>query len=140
MNPHGVRTRRFVILCGLRLKARIGIREGEADVPQPIVVDARLEVRKEAPSGPGALAASWAPEAEHRDAVCYDTLAVRFRGTTDSRVWGLAEDLADALVEACLEDRRVLGVRLRVRKPNAIPDADAGGVEVEAVREASPVE
>ena len=137
MSAHRTRCRHCVLLQGLRLAARIGIREGESDVPQPIVVDARLEVRKGPPSGPGALAAAWATAAEFREAVCYDTLAARIRGVAESEAWTLAEDLAEALVALCLADDRVLRVTIRVRKPHAIPDADAAGVEIEATREES---
>ncbi len=135
MSVHRTRYRHRVQLEGLRLAARIGIREGESDIPQPIVVDTRLEVRKGPPSGPGALVAAWAAEREFREAVCYDTLATRIRGVAESGVWTLAEDLAEALVALCLADDRVLRVTVRVRKPHAIPDADAAGVEIEATRE-----
>ena len=137
MIVHGARIRHRVLLQGLRLSVRIGIRDGEAEIPQPIVVDARLDMRRGPPSGPGALSASWAAEAEYRETVCYDTLATRIRGVAESRAWALVEDLAEALVALCLADCRVVRVILRVRKPQAIPDADAAGVEIEAVREDS---
>ena len=137
MSTHRTRHRYHVLLQGLRLAVRIGIREGEADRPQQIVVDARLEVRMGPPSGPGALAAAWAAEPKFRKAVCYDTLATRIRGVAESRVWTLVEDLAEALVAMCLADDRVVRTTIRVRKPHAIPNSDAAGVEIEATREES---
>ena len=140
MSTSRTRHRHHVLLEGLRLAARIGIREGEADRPQQIVVDARLEVRMGPPSGPGALAAAWAAESEFRKAVCYDTLATRIRGVAESRAWALVEDLAEALVAMCLSDDRVVRATVRVCKPLAIPDSDAAGVEIEATREESVAE
>ena len=124
--------RSSMLLEGLRMTARIGIREGKSDTPQPIVVDARLEVQKGPPSGPDALVAGWVLEPERREAVCLDTLAARIRGVAASRVWLLVEDLAESLVELCLADSRVVRVVVRVSRPKAIPDADSAGVEIAA--------
>jgi len=132
--------RRAVFLDALRLSARIGIHEGETDVPQPLAVDIRLQVRKAPPGGPDPLAPVGAADPKFREVVCYDRLAVRIRGLAGSRIWMLVEDLAEEIVEMCFRDSRVEQIRLRVRKLNAVRDADGGGVEVLVGRPARPAE
>ena len=134
MNTNVVGYRSSIVLEGLQLTARIGIRDGEADTPQPIIVDARLEVRKGPPSGPDALVANWVAEPRLREVVCYDALATRIQGVATSRVWLLTEDLAESLVALCLADSRVVRVVVRVSKPRAIPDANSASVEIVARR------
>ena len=132
-----------VVLCtrlrldGLRLPVRIGIRAGENDLPQPVLLTVHLDIRRGPASGAGAFRTPWGgdgPGAKFGDVVCTDTLAARLRGIAAGRVWGPVEELADALVEGCLADDRVLRVVLRVQKPDTVDAAVAAGIEVEARR------
>ena len=134
MNTNAVGYCRTIVLEGLQLTARLGIRDGEADTPQPIIIDARLEVRKGPPSGPDALVANWVAEPRLREVVCCDTLAARIQGIAASRVWLLTEELAESLVALCLADSRVIRVVVRVSKPRAIPDAKSASIEIVAQR------
>jgi 7,8-dihydroneopterin aldolase/epimerase/oxygenase len=44
------------------------------------------------------------------------------------------ETLCDRIAESCLKDKRVVAARVRVEKPDIIPNARSVGVEIERVR------
>jgi dihydroneopterin aldolase len=46
----------------------------------------------------------------------------------------LGETLAERIASACLADERVTGVRVRIEKPDIIPNARSVGVEIERLR------
>jgi 7,8-dihydroneopterin aldolase/epimerase/oxygenase len=46
----------------------------------------------------------------------------------------LVETLCEKIASACLKDRRVLAARIRVEKPDIIPNARSVGVEIERGR------
>ena len=46
----------------------------------------------------------------------------------------LVETLAELIAAACLSDRRVAAVRVRIEKPDIIPNARSVGVEIERLR------
>ena len=48
----------------------------------------------------------------------------------------LLETLAERIAEGCLADGRVLAVRVRLEKPDVIPNARAVGIEIERVARA----
>jgi 7,8-dihydroneopterin aldolase/epimerase/oxygenase len=43
----------------------------------------------------------------------------------------LVETLREKIAQACVKDRRVLAARIRVEKPDIIPQARSVGVEIE---------
>jgi len=46
----------------------------------------------------------------------------------------LVETLCEKIAAACLKDRRVMAARVRVEKPDIIPNARSVGVEIERTR------
>ena len=45
------------------------------------------------------------------------------------------DTLAELIAAACLRDRRVMAARVRIEKPDVIPNARSVGVEIERLRE-----
>jgi dihydroneopterin aldolase len=48
----------------------------------------------------------------------------------------MAETLARRITETCLTDERVISVRVRVEKLEALPEAESAGAEIERSRSA----
>jgi 7,8-dihydroneopterin aldolase/epimerase/oxygenase len=46
----------------------------------------------------------------------------------------LVETLCEKIAQSCLTDKRVLSARVRVEKPDIIPNARSVGVEIERSR------
>lgn len=110
-----------VFVRGLELRAEIGVHAHERGRTQPLVVDVALEL---APRYVAGIA----------DTVNYETIAERARALAASGHVDLVETFAERLALACLESPRVLNVRVRVKKPEAIEGAAAAGVEIQARR------
>ena len=46
----------------------------------------------------------------------------------------VVETMAEKFAEACLKEKRVLAARVRIEKPDIIPNAKSVGVEIERSR------
>lgn len=110
-----------VFVRGLRIQAQVGLYAHERGRTQPLVVDITVEL---APSGIAHL----------HDTLDYTLLAGAARALAAEGHVELVETFAQRLAAACLADRRVLTATVRVEKPEAIPDADAAGVELALTR------
>ena len=106
-----------VIVRGLEVQAAIGVHAHEHGRLQPLVVDVELDL------GAGPI---------HRlsDTLDYEGVARVARQLAGGEHIALVETFAERLALACLEDARVLAVKVRVEKPGAIPGAAAAGCEV----------
>ena len=108
-----------IFIHNLELLARIGIHGHEQGMPQPV----RINVELQAEASP------------HKDSVeevvDYETIANTIRDIITSGHINLAETLAERIAEACLSDKRVSKVRIRVEKLHALQGAEAAGVEIE---------
>jgi dihydroneopterin aldolase len=67
--------------------------------------------------------------------VDYVAVVDRIRKAALSGHVNLVETLAERIADICLEDSRVLKARIRVEKPDAIPEAESAGVEIERTRD-----
>jgi dihydroneopterin aldolase len=107
-----------VFVRGLRVEAEIGVYDHEHGRLQPLLIDVELDVAAES--------------CEHiADTVNYEDVAGHARRLAAAGHLKLIEAFAERLARACLEDRRVTRVRVRVEKPEALaPFAAAAGVEV----------
>jgi 7,8-dihydroneopterin aldolase/epimerase/oxygenase len=107
-----------VFVRGLSVEAEIGIYEHEHGRRQPLLADVELTL------APGRI--------EHfSETVNYETVVTEAQRIADSGHMNLVETFADRLARACLADPRVVRVRVRVEKPEALaPHAQAAGVEV----------
>ena len=110
-------TRRRVYVRGLRLDIEIGVHLHEHGRVQPVVVDVEIDV----PPAPVRLLA---------DTVNYEAVVERARAIAAEGHVMLVETFADRLAHALFDDPRVVRVRVRAEKPEALPAADAAGVDV----------
>ncbi|MDE2357236.1 MAG: dihydroneopterin aldolase [Alphaproteobacteria bacterium] len=109
-----------VFLRGLSVEAEIGVNPDEMGRRQVLIVDIEAELEGEPWRGIG-------------HTVDYDDLARRARDLAAAGHIGLIETFAWRLARACLEASRVLAVRVRVEKPEALAPAHAGA-EIELRR------
>ena len=110
-------TRRRVYVRGLRLDIEIGVHLHEHGRLQPVVVDVEIDL----PAEPVRLLA---------DTVNYEAVVERARAIAAEGHIMLVETFADRLAETLFDDPRVFRVRVRAEKPEALPAADAAGVDV----------
>jgi 7,8-dihydroneopterin aldolase/epimerase/oxygenase len=115
---------RHVFVRDLVLEATIGVHRHEKRQRQPIRINVDLTVCE----GKGAI------EDRLADVVDYERLVDGIRALVASGHVNLVETLAERIAAQCLEDTRVLAVRVRVEKLAAVPDAASVGVEIERVR------
>jgi dihydroneopterin aldolase len=111
---------RHVFIRDLELLAHIGIHGHERTKHQPIRINVDLAVED-------------AQNLEDRldRVVDYESITLRIRAIVARGHINLAETLAEAIAEACLEDTRVRRARIRVEKLHAVPGAESAGVEIE---------
>jgi 7,8-dihydroneopterin aldolase/epimerase/oxygenase len=114
---------RHVFVRDLELMAVIGIYEEEKVKPQRIIVNIDLSV-KEAPS--------MADEISH--VVSYEIIAQKVEACVAEGHVNLVETLCEKIAQSCLKDKRVMAARVRVEKPDIIPNAKSVGVEIERGR------
>jgi dihydroneopterin aldolase len=113
-----------IALTGLRVWGRHGVLPEERRDGQDFVVDAVLTVDTRPAAASDALA----------DTIDYGAIADRLAAVIAGEPVDLIETLAARLAETCLQDERVISVRLTVHKPAApIPHAFAD-VAVTVVR------
>jgi dihydroneopterin aldolase len=98
-----------ISLTGLRVRGHHGVYDFERERGQDFVVDVVLELD---------LAPAAASD-DVRDTVHYGELAERLVAVVGGPPVDLIETLADRLVAACLEDRRVAAATVTVHKPQA---------------------
>ncbi len=115
---------RRVFVRDLLLDALIGIYPEERTKPQKLLVNLELWVTET----PGE------PPRSYAEVVCYEQLVKRTKTLLAEGHVDLVETLAERLAAICLEDTRVLRTRVRVEKPEAIPEAAGVGVEIERRR------
>ena len=114
-----------IFIHKLTLNARVGVHPHEKQVPQPVIFT--VEAHTEPLS-----------ESTHRDhlanVVCYDQLVARVQRVLDRGHVHLLETLAERVARECLRDKQIRNVRVRAEKPEAIPAAQAAGVEIHLSR------
>jgi dihydroneopterin aldolase len=112
-----------VFVRGLVIQAAIGVHAHEQGRSQPLVMDVELDLEVRA-----AIGADWGGIA---DTVDYERIVRRARAIAAAGHIRLVETFAWRLAQSCLEEPRVVGVRVRVEKPEALaPHAAAAGVEI----------
>jgi dihydroneopterin aldolase len=113
--PRAVSSRIFV--RALRLDVEIGVHRHEHGRVQPLVVDVELDLPP-------------TPVARLADTLNYEAVVERARAIAAEGHIMLVETFADRLARALMDDSRVNRVRVRVEKPEALPEAAAAGVEL----------
>ena len=115
---------RHVFVRDLEIMALIGIYEHEKLKPQRIIVNIDLSVHEA--EGP------ITDEISH--VVSYEIIAKKVEAIVAEGHVNLVETLAEKFAEACLRDKRVAAARVRIEKPDIIPNARSVGVEIERSR------
>lgn len=106
-----------VFVKGLRVEAGIGVYDHEHGRLQTLVIDVTLDL------GPAEVHGL-------SDTINYETVAASARRIIAEGHVGLVETFAERLALHCLEDARVLGVTVRIDKPDALEAADGAGCEL----------
>ena len=112
--------RRRVFIRGLVLDAYIGAYESEQGVTQPIRIDFEADVLE--PANPVSDSLD--------DIVCYDAMTQGIKAIVAEGHIKLVETLAERIADLVMSHPMVNSVMVRIVKPNAIPEADAAGVEI----------
>ena len=112
--------RRRVFVRGLTLDAYIGAYESEQGVTQPIRIDFEADVLE--PANPVSDSLD--------DIVCYDRMTQGIKAIIAEGHIKLVETLAERVADLVMSHPMVISVTVRIVKPNAIPEAEAAGVEI----------
>ncbi len=115
---------RHVFVRDLEIMALIGIYDHEKVKPQRIIVNIDLSVHEA--EGP--------IKDEISHVVSYEIIAKKVETIVAEGHVNLVETLAERFAESCLRDKRVAAARVRIEKPDIIPNARSVGVEIERGR------
>ncbi|NJM30988.1 MAG: dihydroneopterin aldolase [Rhizobiales bacterium] len=115
---------RHVFVRDLELKALLGIHEHEKRDPQRIIVNIDLSVHE----GKDPLSD------DISQVVSYEVVVKKVEKIIREGHVNLVETLAERIAEACLKDKRVVGARVRIEKPDIIKNARSVGIEIERTR------
>jgi dihydroneopterin aldolase len=111
-----------VFVRAARIEAEVGVYEHEHGRRQPLIIDVDLDIAPE-------------PVLHIADTVNYESVVETAQALAASGHFKLVEAFAERLARTLLEDPRVLRVRVRLEKPEALaPAAEAAGVEIVLVR------
>jgi dihydroneopterin aldolase len=124
--PDAAARQRVVFVRELTVAARLGVHAHEARAEQPVRISLEALVRDDAaPGGVG--------EDRLGRVVDYAQLAATARRVAEAGHTRLAETLAEKIALACLEEPRILRLRVMVEKPSVLPDVTSVGVCIERV-------
>ncbi len=118
------RPKRTVFIDGLILDAFIGCYDYEQGAAQPVRIDLELDVVE--PDDP------FADSLE--DVVCYNRLTQGIKAIIAEGHIKLVETLAERIAALAIGHRLVLSARVKVSKPDAVPEARGAGVEIERIK------
>ena len=113
---------RHVFVRDLEILSSIGIYEQEKLKPQRIIVNIDLSVQE----GSG--------DDDISHVVSYEIIVKKVEAIIAEGHTNLVETLCEKIAAACLKDSRVMAARVRVEKPDIIPNARSVGVEIERTR------
>jgi dihydroneopterin aldolase len=115
---------RHVFVRDLELMALIGIYDHEKKDPQRIIVNIDLSVTEG--EGP--------KDDDISHVVSYEIVVKKVEAIIAEGHTNLVETLCEKIAASCLRDKRVAAARVRVEKPDIIPNARSVGVEIERQR------
>ena len=120
---------RRVFIRDLILQARIGIHDHERAQSQPIVINIDASVEEVTSAIADTIT----------DVVCYETLTLQIKDVIARGHTDLVEVLAENIADTLLRDQRIMRLRIRLEKPDAIDEAAGVGVEIERLSRRHPV-
>lgn len=115
---------RHVFVRDLNLITRIGIYAHEKSDPQRIVVNIDLSVKERGEP----------LDDDIKNVVSYEKIVRNVKKIVRQGHVNLVETMAETIAQMCLKHRHVVAVRVRVEKPDIIPEAASVGVEIERVK------
>jgi dihydroneopterin aldolase len=115
---------RHVFVRDLDMMALIGIYDHEKTDPQRIIVNIDLSVAEG--DGP--------KDDDISHVVSYEIVVKKVGAIIAEGHINLVETLCEKIAASCLKDKRVMAARVRVEKPDIIPNARSVGVEIERMR------
>jgi 7,8-dihydroneopterin aldolase/epimerase/oxygenase len=115
---------RHVFVRDLEVMATLGIYEVEKLAPQRVIVSIDLSV----------LEGKEAVADDISNVVSYEIVVKKVEAIIAQGHINLVETLAELIAASCLRDRRVVAARVRIEKPDIIPNARSVGIEIERVR------
>jgi len=115
---------RKVFVENLVIDAHIGCYEHEQGNSQSVRIDFELDVVE--PSDP--------TSDRLEDVVCYNRLTQGIKAIIAEGHIKLVETLAERIATLAIEHEMVLAAKVRVAKPEAIPEATSAGVEIERAK------
>ena len=116
---------RHVFIRDLVLTCSIGVHGHERRADQRVRINLDLAVHEDG----GRL------DDKLENVVCYEEIADTVRAIVGQGHVKLVETLAEKIAAACLEDRRIRSLRVRVEKLDVFDDATSVGVEIERENE-----
>jgi dihydroneopterin aldolase len=115
---------RHVFVRDLEMMALIGIYAHEKRDPQRVIVNIDLSVKEG--EGP--------KDDDISHVVSYEIVVKKVEAIIAEGHTNLVETLCEKIAASCLRDKRVVAARVRVEKPDIIPNARSVGVEIERQR------
>lgn len=115
---------RRVFIRDFEIMASIGVYEVEHRYEQRIIVSIDLDTIDSYDGVSERLA----------DVVDYSIVCRRIEAIAHAGHTKLIETLAERFAAACLEDPRILAARVRIEKPDIMPNCRAVGIEIERRR------
>ncbi len=115
---------RHVFVRNLAIMATLGIHEEEKLRPQRVVINIDLTVKER--GGP--------LDDNIANVVSYEKVVDHIKDIVARGHVNLVETLAEMIAARCLENTWVLGVRVRIEKPDIIAEAQSVGIEIERIR------
>lgn len=115
---------RHVFVRDLEVMASLGIYEVEKQKPQRVIVSIDLAVKE----GKAAIGD------DISNVVSYEIVVKKVEAIVAAGHINLVETMAELIATACLKDRRVVAARVKIEKPDIIPNARSVGIEIERQR------
>jgi dihydroneopterin aldolase len=115
---------RHVFVRDLEVKTLVGIHEYEKVAPQKVIINVDLMVSEREAVDDNVF----------KTVVDYERVVRNIQALLAQGHVHLLETLAERIAQGCLEDDRVLGARIRIEKPDVMPEAASVGIEIERMR------
>jgi dihydroneopterin aldolase len=116
---------RHVFVRELNVLAVVGVYEHEKLTPQRLIISVDLTVRESSPVHMDDLAT----------VVCYEDVVKNIQEICKAGHVNLIETLAEHIADSCLEDARVRAARIKIEKPDVLPECATVGIEIERLQE-----
>ncbi len=113
-----------IFIRDLRIPCVIGVHDWERRIQQTVTIDLDVAVDLRKAGHTDSLS----------DTVDYRVLRDRIEQAVRGSAYVLLEALAERIAQICLEEEKVQGVDVTIRKPGAVKDTAAAGVRVSRKR------